>query len=311
MDKSTGSMSRRTFLSGGIGLALARGILPPWQDLLGAFAGTGDYVEPSRGETSTWDLLAELERRIDKPRRLNNRGLFLTFDDGPLFCTGHILDLLALTGHKVTFFVIGRNLQNRALRKFAVRAVQEGHDLGNHSYTHPDFSTLSSRRAETEIRCAHTAIHEVIVEAGVDPSRQDLFFRFPYGSGGNRSNRRAIEQVLDELGYGTAWWDLDTHDWRMELGWYARSPANVIATLKRARPMDVVLLHDREKTAQCLPAMFETIGSLRLVSIPLSDLEFGPAAQTRTDNDAPEATDDELARDLLDTVWQPKKPLAP
>ncbi|MBM3299523.1 MAG: polysaccharide deacetylase family protein [Deltaproteobacteria bacterium] len=202
----------------------------------------------------------------------------MTFDDGPLHCTGQILDILAETNHKATFFVIGRNLLNPKLRDLAVRALREGHDLGNHSYSHPDFSTLSTRRAFQEIWVTHRLIREVVDEAGADPEAQDLFFRFPYGADGNRSNRAGIRAFLAELNYGTAWWDLDTHDWQMELRWFPRSPSRVISALRNARPMDVVLLHDREKTARYLPKMLTTLASMRLVSVPLSDLEFGPTA---------------------------------
>ena len=76
------------------------------------------------------------EAIIDSPRRR----LFLTFDDGPLLCTGRILDLLAESQQKATFFVIGRNLEHPKFRDLAIRALREGHDIGNHSYTHPDFS---------------------------------------------------------------------------------------------------------------------------------------------------------------------------
>jgi peptidoglycan/xylan/chitin deacetylase (PgdA/CDA1 family) len=206
----------------------------------------------------------------------NGKQLFLTFDDGPLYCTPRILDLLAETNHKATFFVIGRNLHNPQLRQFAVRALREGHDIGNHSYNHPDFSTISARRAFKEIWATHLLIQEIIAEAGVEPEEQDLYFRFPYGVDGNRSNREAVRQFLGELNYGTAWWDLDTHDWQMELRWFPRSPSRVIAMLTKARPLDVVLLHDRDKTARYLPQMLKTLGSLQLVSVPLSDLEFGP-----------------------------------
>lgn len=312
MGESTESLSRRAFLFHGVSIALARGILPPLEDLLPGITGGLGHIQPQMGESVPQDLLTELEKSLDRRRTVNHRGLFLTFDDGPLFCTGQILDLLAQTSHKVTFFVIGRNLQNRSLRRFAVRALQEGHDIGNHSYSHPDFSTISGHRAETEIRCTHAAIREVIAEAGVDPTRQDLFFRFPYGAAGNTSNRSVIEAVLDELGYGTAWWDIDPHDWRMDLGWFGRSPSSVISTLTKARSMDVVLLHDREKTAHYLPEMLRTIGSLKLVSIPLSDIEFGsqtaPSAGVTTVREGGHVKpEDELAEDLLDTISQGKR----
>ena len=197
--------------------------------------------------------------------------VFLTFDDGPLRCTGKILDLLASTRHKATFFVIGRNLKDPKLRAFAIRALREGHDIGNHSYSHPDFSRISAKRAEKEIISTHELIQELIKESGVDPGRQDLFFRFPYGVSGSWANYASAQNVLASLNYHIAFWDLDTNDWRMELQWFPTSPQKVLKTLNQARPRDVILLHDRQKTASCLPQMVETLNGRHLVSVPLSD----------------------------------------
>jgi peptidoglycan/xylan/chitin deacetylase (PgdA/CDA1 family) len=199
--------------------------------------------------------------------------LFLTFDDGPLPCTARILDLLATTGHKATFFVVGRNLNDPKLRELSVRALKEGHDIGNHSYDHPNFAAISSQRAVREIVTTAGLIRQVVQDAGVNPARQNLFFRFPYGVAGSRSNYSACQEALAELNYRIAWWDLDTHDWRMELPWFPRRPATVLASLNRARPNDVVLLHDRLKTAQHLSPILHKLDDHKLTSIPLSDLD--------------------------------------
>lgn len=228
-----------------------------------------DYVEPSR------ELTDRFLKKYDKYLDARDRSLFLTFDDGPLVCTGRILELLDEKRHKATFFVIGRNLENPNLRKLAVKALQDGHDIGNHSYDHPDFSMISSRRAVQEITLTHARIQEVVEEAGADPKRQNLFFRFPYGITGSRSNYAHSRETLAELNYKVAGWDLDTNDWRMETGWLSRSPSRVIASLKTAKPWDVVLLHDRVRTAQNLDKMLDVLEAHKLVSVPLSDLEFG------------------------------------
>jgi len=244
-----------------------------------------DLVEPRRKRTASGESTeAYRQRRTVRERQAADEQivqispLFLTFDDGPVYCTGRILDLLASNGHKATFFVIGRNLEHGQFRQHAVRAVREGHDLGNHSYTHPDFSHISAKRAEKEIRTTHAAIQEVVEEAGEDPKRQNLFFRFPYGSDGSFSNWSICQEVLADLDYRIAHWDLDTNDWRMELSWFPKSAWSVIASLNRAEPRKVVLLHDRLKTAQCLEAMLHTLDSRGLVSIPLSDCDLGVSA---------------------------------
>ncbi len=221
---------------------------------------SGDFPAPegTKNEDKTWE-----------PRHR----LFLTFDDGPLLCTGRILDLLAESRQKATFFVIGRNLEHPKFRDLAIRALREGHDIGNHSYTHPDFSIVSAQRAEMEIFKTHEIINGLVRETGVDSSRQNLFFRFPYGNGGSIYNYAACRKILASLGYRVAWWDLDTWDWRMELGWFKKNSTKVIASLKKAKPRDVVLLHDRVKTSEHLPEMLDVLRTQKLISIPLSDYD--------------------------------------
>ncbi len=199
--------------------------------------------------------------------------LFLTFDDGPLLCTGRILDLLGESRQKATFFVIGRNLERPKFRDLAVRALREGHDIGNHSYTHPNFSTVSAQRAEMEIFKTHEIINGLVRETGVDPSRQNLFFRFPYGNSGSIYNYAACRRILASLRYRVAWWDLDPWDWRMEMALFKRNTKKVIASLKKARPKDVVLLHDRVKTSEHLSGMLDVLRTQKFVSIPLSDYD--------------------------------------
>jgi peptidoglycan/xylan/chitin deacetylase (PgdA/CDA1 family) len=264
-----GGITRRGFFAATAGFCLAKlahaAVGKPETD---PDAGE-DHIEPSREQTDRF------LKKYDKRLRSHERSLFLTFDDGPLVCTGRILELLAEKRHKATFFVIGRNLENPHLRKFAIKALQEGHDLGNHSYEHPNFSTISAKRAAREITLTHALIREVVEEAEVDSTRQNLYFRYPYGVTGSRSNYAETREVLADLDYRIAGWDLDTRDWTMEVGWFGRSPSRVIATLKSAKPWDVVLLHDRFKTAENLDRMLDVLNWRRFVSVPLSNLEFG------------------------------------
>jgi peptidoglycan-N-acetylglucosamine deacetylase len=232
------------------------------------------YLKPERGEALPLNsLLDGWEKNVGDPRQ-DAKSVFLTFDDGPLYCTAGILDLLASRGHKATFFVIGRNLANLRLREFAVKALREGHDIANHSFDHPDFSTISLKSAVREITSTHTLVEELVREAGVDPTRQNLFFRFPYGVAGSRSNHAACRDVLADLNYKIAWWNLDTNDWRMEMAWFPRPASRVIKSLNIARPQDVVLLHDRMQTMKHLAAMLDVLESRRLVSVPLSNYIF-------------------------------------
>ncbi|MEW6351088.1 MAG: polysaccharide deacetylase family protein [Thermodesulfobacteriota bacterium] len=199
--------------------------------------------------------------------------LFLTFDDGPMDSTRGILDCLEAREQKATFFFLGRNLANPRYRDAAVRALLEGHDIGNHSYSHPSFSQIGPGHVESEIRRTYELIEEVVLAAGVDATRQNLFFRFPYGDEGYGSSYRAARNVLSRLGYRIASWTRDTHDWQMDLGGWWRQSWRVLSILRHAHAGDVVLMHDRNRTARLLPSAIEVLARRSLVSLQLSKFD--------------------------------------
>ena len=100
--------------------------------------------------------------------------IFLTFDDGPVRGnTSRILNVLARHGVEATFFVVGR--QARWYPRLVKREYREGHSVQNHTYTHPDLTTLSNAGISRELRRTNRAIKA----AGVPrPYR----FRPPYGA---------------------------------------------------------------------------------------------------------------------------------
>lgn len=274
MKKHLPALSRRQFLFTGVALAVGAPRTPSLVDELTSCLDNKDEdLPPTRGESLPPCIAPSKGEATPKHGLEENDHLFLTFDDGPIPCTGRILDLLAQTQHKATFFVIGRNLTDPKLRDLAVRALHEGHDLGNHSFSHPYFSRISAKQAEREIVSTHALIEEVVQEAGVPRERQNRFFRFPYGVSGSGSTHRKGHDVLAALGYQIAWWDLDTNDWRMELTWFPRPLGKVVAALTKAKPQDVVLLHDRSKTARYLPQLMAVLEPQKLVSLPLSRYE--------------------------------------
>jgi len=262
------ALSRREFMGLGTAWFMASALFAPSVSCAG-------LLPPHRIESSNDDpqlpigstpWLSENEHAQAHSQKASP--LFLTFDDGPARCTGSILDYLSQTSQRATFFVIGRNLVIPSLRKVAIRALQDGHDLGNHSYTHTSFSTLSPNRIEQEIVKTHKCIEEVARDAGVGNRVTSLFFRFPFGHTGRPSVYAAAMEILHKLGYHVAWWDLDTSDWRMETALYTGS--QVVASLRTVKPRDVVLLHERELTARILPSLLEVLKSKNLASATMS-----------------------------------------
>ncbi|HEX2312116.1 MAG TPA: polysaccharide deacetylase family protein [Thermomonospora sp.] len=146
----------------------------------------------------------------------------LTFDDGPGPYTGRLLDHLAKARVRATFFVLGELVRPNA--RTVRRIAAEGHELANHSWSHPDMAGLSSRRVRSEVRRTQGVIHQV---TGV----RSRLFRPPYGSTNARVGRAvAMPQIL---------WSVDTMDWR-----HRNTARTVRIVTKETRNGGIVLFHD-------------------------------------------------------------------
>ncbi len=149
----------------------------------------------------------------------------LSFDDGPAEGTEAVLDLLAAHGARATFFVLGRQVGGRehTLR----RAVAEGHELGNHTWSHVRASELASGVLRDELARTSDAI-----EAAT--GSQPRLGRPPYGDGADAFARAAAAE-----GLATVLWSVDPEDWR-------GGDAAVIAAaiLDGIHPGAIVDLHD-------------------------------------------------------------------
>ena len=160
--------------------------------------------------------------------RVNGRGrtMVLTFDDGPdSRYTPAVLDTLAEYDVHAMFFVCGEMAELRP--DLLERMVDEGHVVGNHTWSHPLLTQLS----RSQIRSQMERTSDVVEEAcGVRPA----WFRAPYGAW-----NRAAFQIGAELGMEPMAWTVDTLDWQTP---GARTIADRVE--KGAAPGVVVLSHD-------------------------------------------------------------------
>jgi peptidoglycan/xylan/chitin deacetylase (PgdA/CDA1 family) len=127
----------------------------------------------------------------------------LSFDDGPAQWTPAILDLLAAAGARATFFVLGQSIDGNedVLR----RIPAEGHELGNHGYSHRDARKLTDEEIAEELRSTADRISAL----GLEPPR---LVRPPYGEGADR-----VARVAREIGAGrVVLWTIDPKDWRSD-----------------------------------------------------------------------------------------------
>jgi peptidoglycan/xylan/chitin deacetylase (PgdA/CDA1 family) len=171
-----------------------------------------------------------------EPEREGNREAWpcegyvaLTFDDGPHpETTPWLLEELETHGLRATFFVVGRQVER--FPELARRIADEGHDLANHTYDHPDLRQLGDGAVATQLRVSN----EIIAEAtGVTPR----WFRPPFGATNDRVRAQVGANGMTEV-----IWSIDTHDWRASV-----SEADVVAAITAADDGDVVLAHDRGK----------------------------------------------------------------
>jgi peptidoglycan/xylan/chitin deacetylase (PgdA/CDA1 family) len=165
----------------------------------------------------------------------------LTFDDGPsVENTPRLLDMLKKRGVKATFFVVGQcAVQHPEIMK---RIVAEGHELGNHSWSHPSLVKLGELGVTDQLQRTHDAIQET---AGIS----SRLMRPPYGA--FSANQRAWANR--KWGYKVILWDVDPLDWKV------RDSGRVQAEiLKHTVSGSIILAHDIHKsTVDAMPGTLD------------------------------------------------------
>lgn len=168
-------------------------------------------------------------------QRKNDRlDIALTFDDGPHErYTEEILDILAEYGVRATFFVIGENADRYPA--LLERQLSEGHEIGNHTQTHP-LRNLTREQMEQEITACETTIGEWV-------DKRPLLFRPP---GGIIS--QTVMALAEDHRYRVILWSIDTRDW-------AHPPVAQITktVLDQVSAGDIILMHDGIKTDSPTP----------------------------------------------------------
>jgi peptidoglycan/xylan/chitin deacetylase (PgdA/CDA1 family) len=156
----------------------------------------------------------------------DDRRVALTFDDGPdLAHTPALLDALAELGAPATFFVVGKRVDEHP--ELTARIAREGHELGNHTYSHPYLPLARSRTVLRELAATDRAIARA---TGLVPA----LARPPYG-GRSPHNIRAFERLNKRV----VLWDVNSFDWK------GRSAASIVErVLARVRPGSIILLHE-------------------------------------------------------------------
>lgn len=205
-------------------------------------------VKRNAGDDMSWVILQKKFPNVFMTSGKRDRKIVaLTFDDAPdPRFTPEILDVLAKYQICATFFVVGERAAKHP--ELVDRIIKEGHVIGNHSYNHSVFSTLSMYQFEQQIRKTDAIIRRI---TGVSPN----FIRPPYGE-------LLPKQVAwgKVNGFTIVNWDVDSEDWKKN-----PSSARVLANIRKTlQPGSIILQHagggegqDLSGTINALPVLIE------------------------------------------------------
>jgi cellulose synthase/poly-beta-1,6-N-acetylglucosamine synthase-like glycosyltransferase/spore germination protein YaaH/peptidoglycan/xylan/chitin deacetylase (PgdA/CDA1 family) len=248
--------------------------VPPGQDV--DMEGSGEILHiearPTDGvrdlslDKQTGLIDGETFKSLPEPYRMARYGasknqLSLTFDDGPdPEWTPKILDVLQREHAPGTFFLIG--IQAEKFSGLTQRVYREGHEIGNHTFTHPDISSIGSRYMKVELNLTEQLFASRL---GI----RTMLFRPPYSVDAEPDTEDEVKplELTQSLGYITIGNKIDTKDWNDDP---PLSPlqiaARVLDHLPPCQPNDtqcgnIILMHDgggnRSRTVQALPLIID------------------------------------------------------
>ncbi|MDN8605793.1 polysaccharide deacetylase family protein [Corynebacterium ureicelerivorans] len=183
----------------------------------------------------------------------------LTYDDGPVpGTTERLLDTLKRKGVHATFFVVGQNAN--AYPEILRRIRDEGHTIGNHSYSHPDMARQTDGTIAAQLDKTDAALAE---QGGITPR----WMRPPYGSYDSR-----VAAAAGARGMALAVWDVDTADWQHR---------NTATTCQRAvagaHEGSVILMHDiHEPTVAAAECVIDGLRAKGLKPVGLDEMMKRP-----------------------------------
>ncbi len=257
--------------------------IAPGPDLI--LEGNGDvwrFIDtPKRGRRSfTYDAAADLftdesydayplSYDIDQIGAAKKK-IAITFDDGPdPRWTPKILDILKEKDVPAAFFVIGVDASQSP--EILKREYAEGHEIGNHTYTHPNFDEISKTQIRWELNLTQRLIESTI---GV----KSILFRPPFGIDHQPEYAEEVAQlpVAQDMGYLIVGQKVDPHDWQLRDGKQVPAQEIADAVLRQADDGNIVLFHDgggdRTQTVAALPLVIDALRAQGYQFVSVSDL---------------------------------------
>ncbi len=265
--------------------------IPPGQDV--DLEGKGEILRVERTPDWGWrDVSLDADSQLvtgesvinyPTPFQVNQYGasknqVALSFDDGPdPAYTPRILDILKRENAKAIFFII--EAQAEKFPEITRRIYDEGHEIGNHTFTHPDISNISNFLMRLELNSTERLFE---AKLGIKP----LFFRPPYSIDAEPDTAEQVEplRLTQDMGYITVGAKLDPNDWRTTP---RRTPDELTADViqQHTEPhlsctqvpcANIVLLHDgggnRDATVRALPMIIHALRARGFAIVPVSQL---------------------------------------
>ncbi len=205
------------------------------------------------------------------------KSVAITFDDGPdPDFTPKILDVLKAKGVKAAFFLIGAQAQKEP--GITRRVYREGHEIGNHTFYHPDISNISKQYMKFELNMTEWLF---AAKLGVKP----LLFRPPYSIDQEPDTADQVRplEIVQDMGYITVGDKIDPSDWKDNPHRTAQQiTSDVMAHLPPCAPADwlncgnIILLHDgggdRTQTVKALPMIIDGLRARGYSIVTVSEL---------------------------------------
>ena len=260
--------------------------LPPGPDLI--LEGDGDvwhFIDtPKHGQRSfTYEASADLftgEKYESYPLSYHidqlgaaPKKLALTFDDGPdPTWTPKILDILKQKKVPAAFFVIG--LDANKWPQLLRREYAEGHEIGNHTYTHPDWEgpNLSATQIRWELNLTERLIESIV-------GAKSILFRPPFGIDHEPEYAEEVAHLpaAQDMGYLIIGQKVDPNDWSQESPGVPIPAEKILENILHEAPKgNIVLLHDgggnRSQTLAALPKIIDTLRDQGYQFVSVADL---------------------------------------
>ena len=230
------------------GLMARTAAMNPVPRIPAGFLGSARPGEPTQTARGSGRRARREPRNIDCSK---TKCVALTFDDGPGPKTGKLLDELKKKNAAATFFVVGPNAKTRP--EIIERMIAEGHEVGNHTWSHRSLPALSPAQVRSEIDRTNEAISAAIDQPAT-------LLRPPYGARNPTTDRLAQAPVI--------LWDVDTLDWK-----YKNTEKVVDAAVSQTKPGSIVLMHDiHSSTVAAVPEILSRLKAKGYTFVTVTEL---------------------------------------